>query len=196
MADKLNRRLILGSAAVAAVGAYAAAPASASAAGAKDDERELTRRARSWVFGWNRAEDSGEFVFRDTFGHLYDWHGKGTLYYDDADAQHRIARSAAEYESMWEPVFNGLRAAEHWIAMEPDVVLSGDLASVYLGFVARITGADGTVTGLRATSALVWRRTRDGWRITRDHTSSFTLTPDELASAISEAERRGGHTAH
>ncbi|MGV2921827.1 hypothetical protein [Streptomyces alfalfae] len=149
----------------------------------------MARRTREWVFGWDRAEDDGTFVFRDTFGHLYDWHGRDTLYYDDFDPEHRIARSVAEYESIWEPVFNQLRRAEHWIAREPDVARSGGFASAYVVFIARLTRADGAVVGSRTTSALVWRRTRDGWRITRDHTSSVLLTPRELAAAIADAER-------
>ncbi|CAM5370149.1 hypothetical protein SALBM135S_08558 [Streptomyces alboniger] len=149
----------------------------------------MARRTREWVFGWDRAEGDGQFVFRKTFGHLYDWHGKDTLYYDDFDPEYRIARSAAEYESIWEPVFNQLRTAEHWIAREPDVVRSGAFASAYVVFIARLTRADGTVIGTRATSALVWRRTGDGWRIMRDHTSSVVLSPQELAAAIAEAER-------
>ncbi|APY84841.1 hypothetical protein A7J05_02915 [Streptomyces alfalfae] len=58
------------------------------------------RRALESVFGWDRAEDDGAFAFRDTFGHLYDWHGRDTLHYDDFDPEHRIARSVAEYESI------------------------------------------------------------------------------------------------
>jgi ketosteroid isomerase-like protein len=192
MTNHLSRRRLLGTAAAAATtaavgtaGVYAASPASAANG---NDERNVASRTREWVFGWDRAEEDGEFVFRDTFGHLYDWHGTDNLYYDNFDPEHRIARSVAEYESIWEPIFNQLRTAEHWIAREPDVTRSGDFASAYVVFIARLTTADGTVIGNRATSALVWRRTRGGWRIMRDHTSSVLLTPEELAEAIAKAE--------
>lgn len=81
-----------------------------------------------------------------------------------------------------------LKRAEHWLALEPDVVHSGDLASSYLIFLARLTTADGTLVCLRCTNALVWRRTSVGWRIVRDHTSSVALAPDEMEAAVAATE--------
>ncbi|MFI7708489.1 hypothetical protein [Nonomuraea sp. NPDC049480] len=40
---------------------------------------------------------------------------------------------------------------------------------------ARLETLDGTVTGIRTTTSLVWRLTDSGWRIIREHNSSVVV---------------------
>jgi hypothetical protein len=46
-----------------------------------------------------------------TFGDYSQWTGDAVVLYDDFDPQQRVARSAAEYATLWEPNFNALRSA-------------------------------------------------------------------------------------
>ncbi|WP_338763377.1 nuclear transport factor 2 family protein [Nocardia vulneris] len=134
-----------------------------------------------WLWGWDRKPGDPPFDFRAVQGEFYDWAAEDVLLYDDADPEHRVARSAEEYRSRWEPVFDQLVAADHRLADGPHVLMSGDLAASRLVFIARLVSADGTETGLRATSSLTWRRGVAGWRIVWDHTSSVILDGKTLA---------------
>jgi ketosteroid isomerase-like protein len=137
-----------------------------------------------WLWGWDRAQDDPPFDFRAIQGEFYDWTVADALLYDDADPEHRVARSAEKYRAIWEPVFNRLTIAEHRLADGPHVLASGDLATSRLVFVARLVSADGTETGLRATNSLVWRHSAGKWRIMWDHTSSTTLDPATLTDLM------------
>jgi ketosteroid isomerase-like protein len=128
-----------------------------------------------WVWGWERQDGDGRFSFGETFERFYDWSYDQTLLYDDFDPEHRVATSPAEYGAIWEPSFNNLRSAEHGVVSGPDLVTSGSLASSSLVFVARLETLDGTVTGIRTTTSLVWRLTDSGWRIIREHNSSVVV---------------------
>ena len=154
----------------------------------QNDDRTVAELARAWVLNWDKAASDEAFVFEDKFGDFYDWEAQDVMLYDDADPERRLFRLVADYQAAFEPTFNQLKRAEHWFALEPDVVHSGDLASSYLIFLARLTTADDTLVCLRCTNALVWRRTNNGWRIIRDHTSSVTLTPEELEVAVATTE--------
>lgn len=138
------------------------------------DEEMVASAHERWLAGWDRESGAAPFDFRAVQGEFYDWQADDLLLYDSADPAHRVARSADEYRSWWEPVFTGLAAAEHELADGPHVLVSGDLAASRLIFLARLVAADGTETRLRATSSLVWRRTSAGWRIAWDHTSSVS----------------------
>lgn len=142
---------------------------------------------RDWVFGWERNPGDAPFSFRDAQGARYDRNSDGVVLYDDFDPRHRVARSAEEYAAIWEPAFRDLRLAHHRVAAGPEVLVSGDLAASWLVFVARLETADGTVTGIRTTTSLVWRRTSDGWKVVREHNSSAVLPPDELDAAMAGA---------
>jgi hypothetical protein len=66
-----------------------------------------------WMWGWEREPTDGHWDFWAVQGEFYDRDDQDVLLYDDADTEHRVARSAEEYRSTWEPVFNRLVAAEH-----------------------------------------------------------------------------------
>ncbi|GGP76248.1 YybH family protein [Saccharothrix coeruleofusca] len=141
---------------------------------------------RDWVFGWERNPGDAPFDFRDVQGARYDWDFDGVVLYDDFDPAHRVARGAGEYAEIWEPAFRDLRLAHHRVAAGPDVVVSGDLAASWLVFVARLEDLSGTVTGIRTTTSLVWRRTGEHWKIVREHNSSVVLEADELDAAMAD----------
>src|SRR4051812_22479934 len=129
-----------------------------------NDEQVIADLHRRWVFGWERDEGDAPFDFRRTFGGFYDFGSADVRLYDDFDPGHRVATTAAEYGSMWEPAFRAMVSAHHAVDSGPHVVAGRDLAASTLTFVARITTPDAT-TDIRTTSSLVWRRTPDGWRI-------------------------------
>jgi len=89
-----------------------------------------------------------------------------------------VATTAVAYGSIWELVFREVVSAHHVVDDGPHVVSGGDAAASTLRFEARI-GMLGGVTDIRATTLLVWRRTRDGWRIVRQHNSTEVLSPGE-----------------
>ena len=126
---------------------------------------------RRWILeGWERAPGDSRFSFREKLGRYYDWKSRDIVLYDDFDPQHRVARSAAAYAAIWEPIFNTVRSARHVVSDEPAVLAgSGDQAASTMEFAALIEGHDGKVTPIRTRSSLVWR-CRDGeWRIVREH---------------------------
>ncbi|MFB8282305.1 YybH family protein [Nocardia colli] len=137
-----------------------------------------------WLWGWDRKQGDPPFDLRAIQGEFYDWEAEDLLLYDDADPEHRVARSAEEYRSLWEPVFDQLVAADHRLADGPHVLVSGDLAVSRLVFIARLISADGTETGLRATSSLTWRCDANGWRIVWDHTTSVPMDGKSLAALM------------
>ncbi|WP_328608979.1 nuclear transport factor 2 family protein [Amycolatopsis sp. NBC_00345] len=140
-----------------------------------------------WLCGWDREPGDPPFDFRAVQGEFCNWEAEDLRLYDDADPEHRVAHSAEEYRSLWEPVFGGLVTAEHRLADGPHALVSGDLAVTRLVFVARLVSTDGTETGLRATSSLTWRHSAAGWRIAWDHTSSVILDAETLAELMNVA---------
>lgn len=153
------------------------------AASARDDAEDVKDLHRRWVFGWERADAREAFAFRETFAAFYDWSAADVILYDDFDAQHRAARSAAEYGAIWEPGFNAMRSVRHVIVEEPAVIPLGDLAASRLVFVARLESLAGVVTCVRTTSSLVLRRVQGSFRIVREHNSSVVV-PVERAEAL------------
>lgn len=124
---------------------------------------------RAWILeGWERREGDPRFVFPEKLGRFYDFTGEGVIIHDSFDPQKRIARSAAEYGSFFEAVFNGFRSARHAVTDGPHVVVGRDLATSSLEFVARLETNGGQVSGQRAQSQTVWRCTAGGWRIVRE----------------------------
>jgi ketosteroid isomerase-like protein len=140
-----------------------------------NDEQVITDLHTRWVFGWERGEGDSPFDFRKVFGELYDFDSADVRLYDDFDPEQRVATAAAQYGAMWEPVFQEMVAASHAVDDGPHVIVGQDLAASTLTFLARITTSE-TVTDLRTTSSLVWRRTPDGWRIVREHNSATVLS--------------------
>jgi hypothetical protein len=57
-----------------------------------------------WVFGWERNPGDAPFRFGEILGDLSDMDGTGR-FYDDFDAEHRIATTPREYGAIGEPNF-------------------------------------------------------------------------------------------
>ncbi|WP_395835520.1 YybH family protein [Archangium violaceum] len=135
---------------------------------------------REWILvGWEKQVGDGPFIFREKLGKYYDFSANDVVLYDDFDPQKRVAHSAKEYGSFWEPSFSALRSVHHRVVNGPDVASgSGGLAASTLEFEARIEAADGNVTNIRTRSSLVWRCSDAGWKIIREHNSSVVLPSD------------------
>jgi ketosteroid isomerase-like protein len=151
-----------------------------------NDDHVIAELHERWVFGWDRREGDAPFDFQRVFGEFYDFGSPDVRLYDDFDPERRVATSAAGYGSIWEPAFREMVAAHHAVDDGPHVVAGADLAASTLRFVARIVTPEAT-TDLRTTTSLVWRRTRDGWRIVREHNSTQVLAAGELDGRFSGA---------
>ncbi len=133
--------------------------------------------------GWEHKPDDPPFSFQGKLGRFYDWDAADGVFFDDFDPERRAVRSVAAYQAIWEPIFRGNRSARHAISDAPSVLLGGDLAASSLEFTARIETLEGTVTGIRTRSDLVWRCRSDAWKIVREHNSS-RIVPVEEADQI------------
>ncbi len=141
---------------------------------------------KEWLLsGWERTPADGPFNFRDKLGKYYLQTDGGVLLYDDFDPKHRVARSAAQYGAIWEPVFSSLRSARHRVVAGPFVTASADLAASMLVFVGRLEGSDGKITGVQTNTSTVWRCTPEGWKIIREHNSSAIIPAEDMDSAMS-----------
>lgn len=144
---------------------------------------------REWILvGWEKRRGDPPFDFRQRLGHLYDWNSRDVRLYDDFDPQHRVARSASEWASIWTEPFTALRAARHSILDGPDVVDGGALSASTLEFAARLETAEENIVGIRARSSLVWQCTSTGWRIVREHTSTRRVSREEIDAIVPAGE--------
>jgi ketosteroid isomerase-like protein len=123
-----------------------------------------------WVYGWEQQP----FSFAAVFSDLYDFDATDALLYDDFDPAQRVATSAAEYGSFWDPVFGDMLAIHHDIASPPQVLETPALAVSTLTFTAHIETRT-AATNIRTTSTLTWHPTPAGWRIIREHNSTKVL---------------------
>jgi ketosteroid isomerase-like protein len=140
---------------------------------------------RDWILiGWEKKEGDGPFDFRARFGKFYDFASPDVVLYDDFDPQYRVARSAMGYGDIWTQPFTQLRSAQHGVIDGPEVIAGADLATSTLEFAAALTAADGKVTGIRARSTLVWRRSGSEWRIVREHNSSRVVPTPEVQAFL------------
>ncbi|GAB3604244.1 hypothetical protein GCM10027586_07460 [Kineococcus gypseus] len=149
-----------------------------------DTAAELTvaRSQRDWILRWDKRPDQQLGAFEDVFAEHYDFDAPVILF-DDFDPQRRVFRTVRDYAEAFWPGFQRMRSAEHGIEVEPEVLVSGDLAATRMVFTAVLELADGTVVANRCTNSQVWRRTGGlGWRIARDYTS--------VAAVEIEAARR------
>lgn len=139
---------------------------------------------RAWILqGWEYHPGDPQFGFREKLGRFYDWSASDVVLFDDFDPQRRVARTAAAYGAIWEPIFRGNRSARHTVSDGPDVATgTGDLAASSLEFTALIEPTDGKPVGIRTRSDLVWRCRPAGWKIMREHNSSKIIP-------VLEAER-------
>jgi ketosteroid isomerase-like protein len=146
--------------------------------------------AREWILvGWEKKPGDGPLDFREKLGKFYDYgaNAEQAAYYDDFDPQRRLVHSAADYGAIWEPLFTALRSAQHGISFGPRLAYSNDIAVSTLQFVAKLTSADGKVTGIRTLSTLTWRCTAGGWKIMREHNSSQLVPAGQIDAALSAA---------
>lgn len=145
---------------------------------------------RDWILvGWEKRVGAPPFDFAQKLGRFYDWSSKDVVLYDDLSPQHRVAHSAAEYGAIWTPIFRAQRQVHHTVLDGPDVVASADLATSTLEFGARLEGPDGKISGIRDRSTLVWHCTDGGWRIVREHNSSYGVSPADLDRLTSRVDR-------
>jgi ketosteroid isomerase-like protein len=144
---------------------------------------------REWILvGWEKRPGDGHFDFRARFGKFYDFSSSDVVLYDDFDPKHRVARSAAGYGDIWTQPFSQLRSARHAVVEGPEVIVGTDLATSTLEFAAALQTADGTVTGIRTRSSLVWRSGDTGWRIVREHNSSRVVPTPEIHALLRAGE--------
>ncbi len=86
------------------------------------DEQLIADLHGRWVFGWERDEGDPPFDFRRVFGDFYDFDSPDVRLYDDFDPEQRVATTAAEYGSIWEPVFRKTASVHHAVDDGPHVV--------------------------------------------------------------------------
>ena len=149
--------------------------------------------ATEWILvGWEKEAGDGPLDFRAKLGRFYDWE-QGSVaksYYDDLAPGRRVASEPGQYGAAWEGPFTALKSAHHRISLPPSTLSSGTFAHTSLQFVARLTGSDDKLTGIRTQVSLVWRCTQGGWRIVREHNSSTVLDRPELDAAWAVAAGR------
>lgn len=130
----------------------------------------LKKRIRDWaVTGWSQPASGPAFNFRKQLGAYYDWDSPDVMLFDNADPQHRVNRSAADYGAIWDAAVPTLKSLSNKVEGEPTVMICGSVAIAEVKFVTRFEMADGAVKEAPTLSSLVWRRTPTGWRIIREH---------------------------
>lgn len=146
---------------------------------------------RAWIQqGWEHHRGDRPFSFRGKLGRYYDWSSRDVVLFDDFDPGRRVARSAAAYAAIWEPIFRKNRSARHAVSNGPETVTgSGNLAASSLEFIARIEPLKGDVVGIRTRSDLVWRCEALGWRIVREHNSSVVIPVGQAERVLVRAGR-------
>lgn len=136
---------------------------------------------REWIMvGWEKHVGDAPFDFREKLGLFYDWSGSDVLLYDDLAPGRQMAKSAAAYGEMWTPIFSSQREVRHSVVDGPDALVGGELATSTLEFAARLEGPDGAVNGIRDRSTLAWRCGAEGWKIVREHNSSYPVDRAEI----------------
>lgn len=140
---------------------------------------------REWILvGWEKHRGDPPFDFQQRLGRFYHWDSQDVRLYDDFDPQHRVARSATEWASIWTPPFTALIEARHSVMDGPDVISDQRLATSTLEFAARLETEVDVIVGVRARSSLVWSCTPAGWKIVREHTSTRRVTREEIDAIV------------
>lgn len=147
-------------------------------------EATIAHLQKEWILRWDKRPDQRLGSFRDVFADFYDFDAPAILF-DDFDPERRVFRSPQEYADAFWPTFQQFRSAEHGFEVEPEVLVSGDLAATRMVFIAVLDPGDGSVLANRCTNSQVWRRSEAlGWRIARDHTSVEAMDVDEARSFL------------
>jgi ketosteroid isomerase-like protein len=136
-----------------------------------DDEATIAASQVNWIMTWNKEPEEHLGSFEELFGGYYDLDADVVLF-DDFDPQRRVFRTARSYGEAFWPTFQTLRSAEHAIAEDPEVLVSGDLASTRMVFIAILDSGNAPAVANRCINSQVWQFAEGaGWRIVRDHTS-------------------------
>lgn len=143
---------------------------------------------RRWILeGWEKHTGE-DFDFRDKVGQFYDWDNPATSLHDTFDPQLRVAHSPQEWAEAFETPFQAMRSALHAVTDEPDVLVSGDVASATFQFCARLEAADGEVTGALCRASHVWGLKDGRWTIIREHTSCQLVPVDQVNALLNRLE--------
>lgn len=136
---------------------------------------------REWIMtGWEKRTGDAAFDFKAKLGRYYDWSSNDVLLYDDLAPERRMAKSAEAYGAIWTPIFRSQREVRHAVVDGPDAILGGELATSTLEFAARLEAGDGRISGIRDRSTLIWRCGAEGWKIVREHNSSYPVDRAEI----------------
>lgn len=144
-------------------------------------QEEIRNLHAEWMLAWDKQPGEPPFELRRKFDRFYAWDADGVVLYDTFAPQHRVARSADEYGTFWAAPFTAMRSARHCVLDIPEVLVDGGLAASTMEFAALLEASDGSIAGVRARSSIVWRRTRDGWRIVHEHNSARSVDAQDLA---------------
>lgn len=149
-----------------------ATTADASRPGASADRDTLSAQAVRWLSGWDHSA-SAPYAFGDQLAGFYA-EGDALVLFDNADADLRVATSAAEYGAIWDAMLPALREVRNTDAEVMQVVVEGDLGVTVARWVSTFTDGDGVGRSVPTLGTLVWQRTPDGWRIVHEHGSALS----------------------
>ncbi|WP_449397227.1 nuclear transport factor 2 family protein [Devosia riboflavina] len=143
---------------------------------------------RQWILeGWEK-QPGEHWTFDGKVGHFYDWDNSATSLHDTFDPQLRVARSPKEWADAFEPSFAGMNSALHAVTDEPDVLVSGDIASATFEFCVRLEAGDSKVTGAICRTSHVWGFKNGKWTIIREHTSCRVASVQEVQALLGKFE--------
>ena len=155
---------------------------------ASSPEQTVGQLQRRWILeGWEK-QPGERFVFKDKVGHFYGWDHHVTSLHDTFDPQLRVAHSPHEWAEAFETSFDSMQSALHAVTDEPDILVSGDMASATFEFCARLEAADGKVTGAVCRTSHVWGLKDGQWTIIREHTSCRVVPLEEVHALLGKFE--------
>ena len=154
----------------------------------KNAKQAVADLQRRWILeGWEK-QPGERWTFNDKVGRFYDWENGATSLHDTFDAQLRVARSPKEWAEAFEPSFAGMNSALHAVTDEPDVLVSGDIASANFEFCVRLEARDGKVTGAVCRTSHIWGLKDGKWAIIREHTSCRVVPLEEVEALLEKFE--------
>ncbi len=81
-----------------------------------------------------------------------------------------------------------MNSALHAVIDEPDVLVSGDIASATFEFCARLEAGDGKLMGTVCRTSHVWGLKNGRWAIIREHTSCRVVPLEEVHGLLGKFE--------
>ena len=138
------------------------------------DIEQIKELVTDWVTrGWH-LQRGHTFDFRRQLEPYYEWDAEDAILHDNADPHRTIARSAAEYATIWDTSLTTLVALDNTVDDGPHVTVSGDLAVVDVCFSTTFEFGNGHVDVAPTRSTLALRRNGQRWNIFREHGSALT----------------------